>query len=89
MQIHHAKHHAAYVANLNLAEEKISVAKNDLAATIHLQQMHKFNGGGHINHSIFWTNLAPPTGLSILTNPCRTGTAGKVASCHRQGVWDF
>jgi Fe-Mn family superoxide dismutase len=75
MQIHHAKHHAAYVANLfvhsfslienrNLAEEKIHAAKTDLPATIHLQQMLKFNGGGHINHSIFWTNLAPPTGIN-------------------------
>jgi Fe-Mn family superoxide dismutase len=61
-QLHHSKHHNAYVTNLNLAEEKIHAAKDDLPAKIHLQQMQKFNGGGHINHSIFWTNLAPPTG---------------------------
>jgi Fe-Mn family superoxide dismutase len=49
------------VNNLNLAEEKLYEAKNknDLPASIALQSMLKFNGGGHINHSIFWTNLAP------------------------------
>lgn len=61
MQLHHQKHHQAYVNNLNLAEEKLYEAKNknDLPASIALQSMLKFNGGGHINHSIFWTNLAP------------------------------
>ncbi|KAJ3024452.1 Superoxide dismutase [Mn], mitochondrial, partial [Rhizophlyctis rosea] len=33
--------------------------KNDLTTQISLQPLLKFNGGGHINHSIFWTNLAP------------------------------
>jgi Fe-Mn family superoxide dismutase len=32
---------------------------NDIATMIALQQAIRFNGGGHINHSIFWTNLAP------------------------------
>jgi superoxide dismutase, Fe-Mn family len=52
----------AYVNSLNVAEEKLAeaLAKKDLAATIALQPALKFNGGGHINHSIFWTNLAPP-----------------------------
>ncbi|KAI3647896.1 hypothetical protein MP228_008117 [Amoeboaphelidium protococcarum] len=61
MQLHHQKHHQAYVNNLNLAEEKLYEAKNknDLPASIALQSTLKFNGGGHINHSIFWTNLAP------------------------------
>ncbi|KJE88494.1 iron/manganese superoxide dismutase [Capsaspora owczarzaki ATCC 30864] len=61
MKIHHSKHHQAYVNNLNIAEEKYAeaTAKNDLSAQIALQSAIKFNGGGHINHSIFWTNLAP------------------------------
>ncbi len=61
MSLHYNKHHAAYVANLNKALEQYAEAekKNDLAAMIALQSAIKFNGGGHINHSIFWTNLAP------------------------------
>ena len=35
-------------------------AKGDTAAMIALQGAIKFNGGGHVNHSIFWSNLAPP-----------------------------
>ncbi len=61
MELHYTKHHKAYVTNLNAALEKQSEAarKNDLAEVIALQQAVRFNGGGHINHSIFWTNLAP------------------------------
>lgn len=61
MQLHYSKHHNAYVTNLNIALEKYHEAesKGDLAAMIALQQAIKFNGGGHVNHSIFWTNLAP------------------------------
>eukprot|EP01114_Cavostelium_apophysatum_P014985 TRINITY_DN3_c0_g1_i1.p1 TRINITY_DN3_c0_g1~~TRINITY_DN3_c0_g1_i1.p1 ORF type:complete len:260 (+),score=74.39 TRINITY_DN3_c0_g1_i1:34-780(+) len=61
MQIHHKKHHQAYVTNLNAALEKYHAAesKNDLAEMIAQQAAIKFNGGGHVNHSIFWTNLAP------------------------------
>ncbi len=61
MQLHYSKHHQGYVTNLNAALEKYrdAEAKNDIAAMIALQQAIKFNGGGHVNHSIFWTNLAP------------------------------
>ncbi|KNC99586.1 uncharacterized protein SPPG_04974 [Spizellomyces punctatus DAOM BR117] len=61
MQLHHSKHHQAYVNGINQAEEKFfeAKAKNDLKEQISLQPLLKFNGGGHINHSIFWTNLAP------------------------------
>ncbi len=61
MELHYTKHHQAYVNNLNAALEKYHEAekKNDIAAMIALQQAIKFNGGGHVNHSIFWTNLAP------------------------------
>ncbi len=61
MEIHYTKHHDAYVKNLNAALEKYHEAekKQDVAAMIALSQAIKFNGGGHVNHSIFWTNLAP------------------------------
>lgn len=61
MRLHHSKHHQAYVNNLNVALEKFETAsaKRDVAAMIALQGAIKFNGGGHVNHSIFWTNLAP------------------------------
>jgi superoxide dismutase len=35
-------------------------SKGDLATMIKLQGAIKFNGGGHINHAIFWSNLLPP-----------------------------
>lgn len=61
MELHYEKHHKAYVTNLNKALEQYAEAesKNDIAAMIALQSAIKFNGGGHINHSIFWTNLSP------------------------------
>jgi Fe-Mn family superoxide dismutase len=61
MELHYSKHHKAYVSNLNAALEKYQEAgaKGNLAQMIALQQAIKFNGGGHINHAIFWTNLAP------------------------------
>lgn len=61
MTLHYTKHHQAYVNNLNKALEQYAEAesKNDVAAMIALQQAIRFNGGGHVNHSIFWTNLAP------------------------------
>lgn len=61
MQLHYSKHHNAYVTNLNAALEKYHEAESrgDMAAMISHQQAIRFNGGGHVNHSIFWTNLAP------------------------------
>lgn len=61
MELHYTKHHAAYVANLNKAEEQSYEAelKGDISKVIELQAAVRFNGGGHVNHSIFWTNLAP------------------------------
>lgn len=61
MEVHHQKHHNAYVTNLNAAEDQLkeAVAKNDTSKIIQLGGAIKFNGGGHINHSIFWKNLSP------------------------------
>ncbi|PHH63170.1 hypothetical protein CDD81_6221 [Ophiocordyceps australis] len=61
MQLHHSKHHQAYVTNLNAAlkAQAAAVVANDLAQQIALQPAIRFNGGGHINHSLFWHGLAP------------------------------
>ncbi|EGS17540.1 uncharacterized protein CTHT_0068710 [Thermochaetoides thermophila DSM 1495] len=61
MELHHSKHHQAYVDNLNAALSSYVTAllNNDIPAQIRLQSIIRFNGGGHINHSLFWRNLAP------------------------------
>ncbi|CAH1105796.1 unnamed protein product [Psylliodes chrysocephalus] len=61
MNIHHTKHHNTYITNLNVAEEKLAsaVEKGDISTVISLAPALRFNGGGHLNHSIFWQNLSP------------------------------
>ena len=64
MEIHHSKHHATYVNNLNAVEEKLkaAAAQDDISGALSLHRDLQFNGGGHINHSIFWQNLSPNGG---------------------------
>lgn len=59
MELHHSKHHNTYVTNLNAALEKLdgAVSRGDVSAIIGLQGALKFNGGGHVNHTLFWENL--------------------------------
>jgi Fe-Mn family superoxide dismutase len=59
MQLHHQKHHQTYVTNYNKAMEQLQGCNDDPNAVVALQSAINFNGGGHINHSIFWKNLAP------------------------------
>ena len=61
MELHHSKHHAAYVAGINSALDALEEAraKNDFTWINKLQKDVAFHLGGHINHSIFWKNLAP------------------------------
>ena len=72
MEIHHGKHHNAYVTNLNAAIQKqpeldgkplheilannLSIVKDEIKTAV------RNNGGGHANHSLFWTVLAPNAG---------------------------
>jgi len=77
MNLHHCKHHQTYVTNLNAAEEKLQSAleKGDVSTAVSLGPALKFNGGGHINHSIFWKNLSPcpseaSTGLCHAVKDC-------------------
>ena len=64
MELHHSKHHQAYVTNLNKAVQSYAAAvqAQHVPDQIALQAAIRFNGGGHINHSLFWENLAPATG---------------------------
>ncbi|KAJ7173265.1 Mn superoxide dismutase [Mycena filopes] len=58
MALHHKKHHQTYVNALNAAEEAYAKASS-MKEKIEIQAALKLNGGGHINHSLFWKNLAP------------------------------
>jgi len=64
MQLHHDKHHAAYVAGANTTLDLMAEAreKNDLTWVNKLQKDLAFHLGGHVNHSIFWKNLSPDGG---------------------------
>ncbi|MFN4257619.1 MAG: superoxide dismutase, partial [Saprospiraceae bacterium] len=64
MEIHHGKHHAAYVNNLNaaLASEPALAAEPPemlMAKISTLSPAIRNNGGGHYNHSLFWKLMAP------------------------------
>jgi len=64
MELHHDKHHAAYVAGANAALEKLAAARDsgDFAAVNLHEKNLAFNLGGHVNHSVFWQNLSPAGG---------------------------
>lgn len=61
MELHHSKHHQTYITNLNaaLTSQVRALQTNDIPSQIANQQAITFNGGGHINHSLFWQNLCP------------------------------
>lgn len=61
LQLHHDKHHAAYVAGLNTAIEKLQAARQagDSAAVRALSRDMAFNGSGHVLHTIFWYSMKP------------------------------
>lgn len=71
MNIHHSKHHAAYVSNLNSALEKYPELQEksieELLTSLELipeeiRTIVRNNGGGHFNHSLFWNILGPNKG---------------------------
>jgi Fe-Mn family superoxide dismutase len=64
MELHHSKHHQAYVTGANTALEAMAEAResNNFASLPKLQKDLAFNLGGHVNHSIFWQNLSPTGG---------------------------
>src|SRR5258708_28375524 len=72
MEIHHGKHHGAYVTNLNKALESAPalagktieelLANNCAIVPENIRTAVRNNGGGHINHSMFWKIMAPNAG---------------------------
>jgi Fe-Mn family superoxide dismutase len=64
MELHHDKHHRAYVDAANSALEKLIAAraKDDYTSLAALERAVAFNVSGHILHSIFWQNLSPEGG---------------------------
>ena len=65
MEIHHSKHHQAYINNLNAAVEGTPMAGKSLEALIKEHSdvpAVRNNGGGHYNHSMFWTLMSPNGG---------------------------
>lgn len=72
MEIHHGKHHGAYVTNLNKALESAPalagksieelLAHNCSAVPENIRTAVRNNGGGHINHSMFWQIMGPKAG---------------------------
>jgi Fe-Mn family superoxide dismutase len=72
MEIHHGKHHQAYVTNLNKALESAPdlagkslpelLASNCAIVPENIRTAVRNNGGGHANHSMFWTIMAKPDG---------------------------
>ena len=64
MELHHSKHHQTYVTGANTALAQLAEARDsdNLANVNKLEKDLAFNLGGHVNHSIFWTNLSPNGG---------------------------
>ena len=66
MEIHHTKHHQAYITNLNNAiaggEWETKKIEAILAEVSKLPAAVRNNGGGHFNHTLFWTVMAPNAG---------------------------
>src|SRR5215467_16015047 len=78
MEIHHGKHHNAYVTNLNKALESAPdlqnktieelLANNCAAVPESIRTAVRNNAGGHINHSLFWTIIGPKAGGDPMGN---------------------
>ncbi|MDR0483531.1 MAG: superoxide dismutase [Cellulomonadaceae bacterium] len=64
MELHHSKHHNAYVTGANTAIEQLEEARatGNLSAVNQLEKNLAFNLGGHINHTALWANMSPDAG---------------------------
>jgi Fe-Mn family superoxide dismutase len=85
VEIHHDKHHAAYVKGLNKALEKLAKARKegDYDLIKHWSRELSFHGSGHLLHSMYWLNMAPKGG---------SGPTGKLMTAIKQdfgGIKEF
>jgi Fe-Mn family superoxide dismutase len=65
MELHHAKHHQAYVKGANDAIDQLAEARDtgSIGRTVNLLEKNlAFNLAGHVNHSVFWPNMSPDGG---------------------------
>jgi Fe-Mn family superoxide dismutase len=64
LELHHDKHHAAYVKGVNTTLEKLAAAREsgDLSSIVGLEKTLAFNLSGHVLHTLFWQNLSPDGG---------------------------
>jgi Fe-Mn family superoxide dismutase len=64
LELHHSKHHAAYVKGANDTLERIAEVreKDDFSGIVGLEKTFAFNLSGHVLHTIFWENLSPDGG---------------------------
>ncbi len=64
LELHHGKHHAAYVVGANTALDKLAAARaqHDFSAINQLQKNLAFHVSGHVLHSMFWHNMSPRGG---------------------------
>lgn len=104
MEIHHDKHHGAYVTNLNKALESApnlqgksaeDLIKDLNAVPESIRTAVRNNGGGHVNHSMFWTIMGPGAGgqpsgaLAAAINQAFGGFAAFVDKINTTGVGRF
>ncbi|MET1002796.1 MAG: superoxide dismutase [Acidimicrobiia bacterium] len=64
LELHHGKHHAAYVKGVNDTLDKLEKARDtgDLSSIVGLEKTLAFNLSGHVLHTLFWQNLSPDGG---------------------------
>ena len=64
VELHHSKHHAAYVKGANTAMDKLAEARaaGNYDSLVGLEKSLAFNLGGHVLHSMYWANLSPDGG---------------------------
>ena len=85
MELHHDKHHAAYVKGANQTLEKLhdSRSDGDFATISMLEKDLAFHVSGHVLHSVFWTNLSPNGGPEPETGPLHSALTDTFGSVER------
>ena len=70
IDFHYGRHHRAYVTNLNklMEQQAEALATSNVKKLVSLQKPLHFNGGGHINHTLFWDSLCSPADSCLPEN---------------------